>query len=70
MEIQKIIGSTLREKRLEKGLTAEFMTKKLKICLGAYLNYEKGRTFMKAVHLYKCSKILEIPVEDLFENLE
>lgn len=68
-EIAKIIGKSLKIARVKQNLTATNMKKSLKICLGAYLNYEKGKTLISAVHLYKCSKILKLPIEHFFMDL-
>lgn len=60
----------IKKARVDKGLSQEFMARKLKITRAGYNLKETGSTEFKPSELVIVSKILGINIRDLFTDLE
>lgn len=61
-------GAYIREVRLKKGLSQEFMAEELNISYQAYQAYEAGRTRLINPKLPEICHILDIDLLDLFRD--
>ncbi len=70
---KNIIGSKLKELRIKKGLTQQQLSNKLEtmaiyICRGSISRIEEKQRTVTDIELYGLSKILDVPIESLFEK--
>lgn len=68
-----MIGSKLKELRIKKGLTQQQLSNKLEtiaiyICRGSISRIEEKQRTVTDIELYGLSKILDVPIENLFEK--
>ena len=68
-----MIGSKLKELRIKKGLTQQQLSNKLEtiaiyICRGSISRIEEKQRTVTDIELYGLSKILDVPIESLFEK--
>lgn len=70
-----VIGENLRKYRIEQGLSYEKLSAKLEL-LGIIIHkqslydVEKNKRVVKDYELYAISKVLKLPIDKLFENVE
>lgn len=57
--------SLIRNKRLEKGLSQEYVSSYLEISQKTYSDIENGKTLLKRQYIIKLSEILDIPPTEL-----
>ncbi|MCI8303490.1 MAG: helix-turn-helix transcriptional regulator [Lawsonibacter sp.] len=68
-----IVGSRVRELRLKRNLSQQALSDKLEtlaiyICRGSISRIEDKRRTVTDIELYGLAKILEVSIEDLFEQ--
>ncbi|HUH74328.1 MAG TPA: helix-turn-helix transcriptional regulator [Chitinophagales bacterium] len=57
--------SLIRNKRLEKGLSQEYVSSYLEISQKTYSDIENGQTLLKRQYIIKLSEILDVPPTEL-----
>ena len=72
-EEMNLIGSLLRELRVERGLSQQRLSDKLEtmavyICRGSISRIEDKRRTVTDIELYGLAKALNVPMESLFEK--
>ena len=70
-----MVGDRVRELRIRRGLSQQALSDKLEtlaiyICRGSVSRIEDKRRTVTDLELYGLAKILEVPVESLFEERE
>ena len=70
-----LIGSRLRELRMERGLSQQRLSDKLEtmavyICRGSISRIEDKQRTVTDIELYGLSKALNVPMESLFEDTD
>lgn len=70
-----MIGSRLRELRIEQGLSQQALSNKLEmlaiyVCRGSISRIEDKQRTVSDIELYGLSKVLNVPISDLFESRE
>lgn len=65
--INKII-SNIRQMRLDRNYTQDYMAMKLNISQNAYSKLELGRSSLSLERLFQISAVLEIEISELFCN--
>ena len=70
IELNKVFGDRLKNKRLEKGLTQKELGIKLGISDAAITQYEKGRREPKRELLFKLADILDVSINYFFEGMD
>ncbi|WP_369298276.1 helix-turn-helix domain-containing protein [uncultured Neglectibacter sp.] len=68
-----MIGSRVRELRIKKGLSQQALSDKLEtlavyVCRGSISRIEDKQRTVTDIELYGLAKILEVPLESLFEK--
>lgn len=74
-EKMNMIGTRVRELRIEKGLSQQKLSDKLEtlaiyICRGSISRIEDKQRTVTDIELYGLSKVLQVPIESLFEKLD
>lgn len=72
-EQKNMIGNKLKEMRIKKGFSQQALSDKLEtmaiyICRGSISRIEEKQRTVTDIELYGLSKILDVPIEDLFEK--
>ena len=72
-EHMNLIGGNVRKLRMEKGLSQQALSNKLEtlaiyICRGSISRIEDRQRTVTDIELYGLSKVLEVPIESLFET--
>jgi len=67
MDIKKKLGKRIRELRLARALTQEFVSEKINIKPANYSRIENGNSYPKPENLEKICEILNVNVKDLFD---
>ena len=62
------INSRIRQTRLQKGYSQEYMAYRLNISQQSYSRMESGRQDMKIMQLETIAEVLEIPLTDLLSG--
>lgn len=70
-----MVGDRVRELRIKKGFSQQRLSEKLEvlaiyICRGSISRIEDKQRTVTDIELYGLSKVLEVPIESLFEPLE
>ncbi len=70
---KNMIGSKVKELRIKKGLSQQTLSDKLEtmaiyICRGSISRIEEKQRTVTDIELYGLSKILDVPIESLFEK--
>lgn len=70
-----LIGSRVRELRIARGLSQQKLSDKLEtmaiyICRGSISRIEDKQRTVTDIELYGLAKILQVPIESLFEERE
>ena len=70
-----MIGNRVRELRIEKGLSQQALSNRLEtlaiyVCRGSISRIEDKQRTVTDIELYGLAKILDIPIESLFEKIE
>ena len=70
-----MIGSRLRELRTQRGMSQQALSDKLEtlaiyVCRGSISRIEDKQRTVTDIELYGFSKVLEVPMESLFETKE
>lgn len=70
-----LIGSRVRELRLERGFSQQTLSDKLEtlaiyVCRGSISRIEDKQRTVTDIELYGLAKILDVPIESLFEKTE
>lgn len=66
MDINKYVGSKIREYRKKKGMNQTELGKKLGVAQNTVVGYEKGEWEVSYDNLFKLADIFEISIDDLF----
>ena len=71
-EHMNLIGGNVRKLRLERGLSQQALSNRLEtlaiyICRGSISRIEDRQRTVTDIELYGLSKVLEVPIESLFE---
>ncbi len=71
-EEKNLVGDRVRKRRLEKGLSQQALSDKLEtmaiyICRGSISRIEDKQRTVTDLELYGLSKVLDIPINELFE---
>jgi len=69
------VGDKIRALRIKKGYTQQILSDKLEtmaiyICRGSVSRIEDKQRTVTDIELYGLSKVLEVPVDELFEDME
>ena len=72
---KNMIGNRVRELRIEKGLSQQALSNRLEtlaiyVCRGSISRIEDKQRTVTDIELYGLAKILDIPIESLFEKIE
>lgn len=72
-EEMNMIGGRVRELRIAKGLSQQKLSDKLEtmaiyICRGSISRIEDKQRTVTDIELYGLSKVLDVPIESLFET--
>ncbi len=70
---KNMIGNKVKELRIKKGLSQQTLSDKLEtmaiyICRGSISRIEEKQRTVTDIELYGLSKILDVPIESLFEK--
>lgn len=70
-----MIGNRVRELRIEKGLSQQALSNRLEtlaiyVCRGSISRIEDKQRTVTDIELYGLAKILDVPIESLFEKIE
>lgn len=70
-----MIGKRVRELRMEKGLSQQALSNRLEtlaiyVCRGSISRIEDKQRTVTDIELYGLAKILDVPIESLFEKIE
>lgn len=70
-----MIGNRLKELRIEKGLSQQALSNKLEtlaiyVCRGSISRIEDKQRTVTDIELYGLSKVLDVPIDSLFEKRE
>lgn len=70
---KNMVGGQVRELRIKKGLSQQALSEQLEtlaiyICRGSISRIEDRQRTVTDIELYGLSKILKVPIEDLFED--
>lgn len=70
-----MIGKRVRELRMEKGLSQQTLSNRLEtlaiyVCRGSISRIEDKQRTVTDIELYGLAKILNVPIESLFEKIE
>ncbi|MDO5399935.1 MAG: helix-turn-helix transcriptional regulator [Eubacteriales bacterium] len=70
-----MIGGRLRELRLKRGLSQQALSNRLEmlaiyVCRGSISRIEDKQRTVSDIELYGFSKVLNVPIGDLFEERE
>lgn len=68
--VDKYVGSRVKLKRVEKGLTQSIIGDKLNLTFQQVQKYEKGVNRIGSSNLYEIAKILNVPISYFFEGYE
>lgn len=68
-----MVGSRVKELRIKKGLSQKALSDKLEtlaiyICRGSISRIEEKQRTVTDIELYGLAEILEVPIENLFED--
>ena len=74
-KVMNMIGNRVRELRIEKGLSQQALSNRLEtlaiyVCRGSISRIEDKQRTVTDIELYGLAKILDIPIESLFEKIE
>lgn len=67
MNIKKELGKRIRELRIKRNLTQEFVAEKIDIKPANYSRIENGISYPKPENLEKICIVLDLNVKDLFD---
>ena len=72
-EEMNMIGNRVRELRIAKGLSQQALSNKLEtlaiyVCRGSISRIEDKQRTVTDIELYGLSKVLDVPIECLFED--
>lgn len=70
-----LIGNRVRELRIERGFSQQTLSNKLEtlaiyVCRGSISRIEDKQRTVTDIELYGLSKILDVPIESLFEKTD
>lgn len=70
-----LVGDKVRKLRIEKGMSQQTLSNKLEmlaiyICRGSISRIEDKQRTITDIELYGLSKVLGVPIEQLFEDIE
>jgi len=70
-----MIGSNLRRLRIERGWSQQTLSNKLEmlaiyVCRGSISRIEDKQRTVTDIELYGLSRVLEVPIDELFEERE
>ncbi|MFD2046048.1 helix-turn-helix domain-containing protein [Ornithinibacillus salinisoli] len=66
MDINKYVGSKIKEYRKKKGMNQTELGKKLGVAQNTVAGYEKGEWEVSYDNLFKIAEIFDISIDDLF----
>ena len=69
-----LIGDKVKKLRIEKGLSQQALSNRLEtlaiyICRGSISRIEDKKRTITDIELYGLSKVLDVPLDSLFENV-
>ena len=68
--VDQFVGTRLRLRRLEKGLSQKQLAKALDLSFQQVQKYEKGKNRISASMLFEIAGVLEVPILYFFDGLE
>ena len=68
--IDRTLGKNIKNFRLERGFSQEYVAKKMEISLKKYKKLEKGYFSLTVLHLFYLREIFNIPVYIICEGLD
>ena len=69
-EHRRILGLNIKAERTRKNITQEYFAELIDISVSHASKIEQGLTSPTAFVLYKMSKILNIPMEEFFKEID
>lgn len=66
--VRKTLGETLRDKRIERGMTQELVAESLGVSRQAVSKWESGKTDPSTANLLALADLLGVPIEDLLRG--
>ena len=66
-EIDRLVGSRVRQRRMQRGLSQEQLAQPLGITVPQLQKYEKGQNRIGASRLHRIAALLEAPIAFFFE---
>lgn len=66
--IDRVIGSLLKQKRVERGVDSETLSSLLRITEESLLDFECGRQRIDAKILYEICEMLDVPARYFFKK--
>ncbi len=70
MTIQKAFGNSIQQLRKEKGLSQEKFALLIDMDRTYYASVESGKRNISLCNIQKIAKGLDVPISQLFENME
>ena len=67
-EVRKTLGETLRDKRIERGMTQELVAESRGVSRPAVSKWESGKTDPSTANLLALADLLGVPIEDLLRG--
>ena len=67
---KKVLGKNIKIERIRKDMTQEQFAELIDISLSHASKIEQGLTSPTAIVLYKMAKVLKIPMETFFQNID
>lgn len=67
-EVRQTLGETLRDKRIERGMTQELVAELLGVSRQAVSKWESGKTDPSTANLLALADLLGVPVEELLRG--
>lgn len=68
--LSKFIGLKLRIKRIQKGLSLDYISSMVDICYPSLVNFEKGNTNLNFGMVFKICSVLNIEVSEVLPKIK
>ncbi len=69
-EVKHKLGSNIKIERIRNDITQEQLAERIDMSVSYVSKLEQGLTSPTAIALYKMSKVLNIPMEKFFEDVD
>ena len=67
--LMRLLGLNIKAERMRKAITQEYFAELVDVSVSHISKIEQGMTSPTAFVLYKMSKVLNIPMEDFFKDI-